>query len=83
LAVRSEALDWRERLHALLIRVGLLPKAALGSAATDWVSFSQRMRYIFELFRARQRDPKLFDPPFTAAQRQGILSGKVPEGPLY
>lgn len=35
-----------------------------GSAAHDWSSLSDRMQYIGDLFRDRQQQGNLFDPPF-------------------
>jgi hypothetical protein len=55
----------------------------LGSAATDWELLSDRMRYIFELFRSRQQDAILMAPPFTAAQTQALRADRVPDGPLH
>jgi hypothetical protein len=40
-----------------------------GAGARDWVRLSQRMRYILELFRSRQRDASLFEQPLSDAQR--------------
>jgi hypothetical protein len=36
---------------------------AHGSGASDWSNLSERMRYILELFRSRQRDQSLFAQP--------------------
>jgi hypothetical protein len=58
------------------------PDSLEGSAAEDWTSLSDRMNFICDLFRSRQLDPELFEPPFTDAQRAVILSGHVPDGPL-
>ena len=52
------------------------------SAAQNWTVFAQRMRFIGVLFRSRQRDPALWQPPFTPDQIQQIRQGKVPAGPL-
>jgi hypothetical protein len=48
------------------------------TAATDWVRLSDRMRYILDLFRSRQRDPSLMHEPFTDEQRAAILAGTEP-----
>jgi hypothetical protein len=40
-----------------------------GAGAHDWVRLSERMRYILELFRSRQRDARLFDEPLSDARR--------------
>jgi hypothetical protein len=52
------------------------------SAAQDWTSFPQRMRYIGVMFRSRQRDQSLWQAPFTAAQAEQIQSGAIPPGQL-
>jgi len=36
----------------------------IGSGARDWRDLSQRMTYILNLFRSRQRHPALFAPPY-------------------
>jgi len=58
------------------------PDSTVGSAARDWTRLSERMNFIVDLFRTRQTDPNLFAPPFSAAQREQIRSGRVPHGPL-
>jgi hypothetical protein len=51
---------------------------ASGSGAADWTNLSERMRYIFHLFRSRQKDPDLYAPPFDAAAMTVIRGGVVP-----
>lgn len=51
---------------------------ARGSGASEWSHLSDRMRYILELFRSRQQDPTLFEPPFKAATLAAIRRGEVP-----
>jgi hypothetical protein len=58
------------------------PDTPAGSAARDWTKLSDRMNFIVDLFRSRQADPNLFTPPYSSAQREAILSGRVPAGPL-
>ncbi len=58
------------------------PDSLTGSAAKDWTKLADRMNYIVDLFRSRQSDPDLFEPPFSEAQREAIASGRVPDGPL-
>ena len=58
------------------------PNSPAGSAAGDWTKLSDRMNFIVDLFRTRQADPKLFTPPYSDRQRETILSGHVPDGPL-
>lgn len=49
-----------------------------GSAATDWLDLRERMRFIVTLFRAHQRNLRLFDPPFTVPQLEQIMRGELP-----
>jgi hypothetical protein len=58
------------------------PDSLDGSAAHDWTSLSDRMNFICDLFRTRQLDPELFEPPYTDVQRAEITAGRVPAGPL-
>jgi hypothetical protein len=58
------------------------PNTPAGSAAGDWTKLSDRMNFIVDLFRTRQGDPELFTPPYSARQREEILSGRLPDGPL-
>ncbi len=53
-----------------------------GSGAHDWTVLGQRMNYIVNLFRSRQRHPTLFYPPFTDTQLAAMAAGTVPPGPL-
>jgi hypothetical protein len=50
--------------------------------ADDWVSLPQRMDYIVNLFRSRQRRPSLADPPFSPGQLDEMAKGRLPPGPL-
>lgn len=50
--------------------------------ARDWAVLAQRMSYIVNLFRARQRDPGLAAHPFTDEQLAAMRAGTVPPGPL-
>jgi hypothetical protein len=52
------------------------------SGADDWTLIRERMCYIVNLFRSRQRHPALTLPPFTAEQLEAMGSGRVPGGPL-
>jgi hypothetical protein len=52
------------------------------SGADDWTVIGERMCYIVNLFRSRQRHPALTSPPFTPTQLEAMGRGKVPEGPL-
>jgi hypothetical protein len=51
---------------------------ANGSGASEWSNLSDRMRYILELFRSRQQDQALCEPPFEAAALDAIQRGAVP-----
>jgi hypothetical protein len=52
------------------------------SGAHDWAELEERMNFIVNLFRSRQKDDSLFDPPFTAAQLAELAQGQLPPGPL-
>jgi hypothetical protein len=56
--------------------------ALAGSAAEDWSALPQRMRFILELFRSRQQDPRLATAPFTGPQEDLIEVGRIPAGRL-
>ena len=48
----------------------------------DWANLDQRMQFIFNLFRTRQKSLELFDPPFLYEQRLAIGSDRLPAGRL-
>jgi ER-bound oxygenase mpaB/B'/Rubber oxygenase, catalytic domain len=52
------------------------------SGAEDWAVLEDRMNFIVNLFRSRQQNPHLFDPPFTDEQLAVMGRGQVPPGPL-
>jgi hypothetical protein len=52
------------------------------TAARDWASLPDRMNYIINLFRARQRDVDLFTPPFTRLQQKDLNERRMPLGRL-
>jgi len=52
------------------------------SGAVDWADIPERMRFILTLFRARQQDFRLFEQPFSEAQRRDIAAGRMPQGAL-
>jgi hypothetical protein len=58
------------------------PDTVAGSAAHDWTKLSDRMNFIVDLFRSRQTDPNLFKSPYSDWQRDMIVAGLVPAGPL-
>ncbi len=74
--------DLTELQDAELLRILRIYHAdgvnARDSGATDWSNLPDRMRYILELFRSRQKDPSLFEPPFEAAAMDAIQRGTVP-----
>lgn len=80
---RERNLQVGDRVEAWLrTRVELGRQTAQGSGAADWARLSDRMRYIFEYFRSRQRDASLLTLPFSAEQAEAIVAGRVPDGPL-
>jgi hypothetical protein len=52
------------------------------SGAHDWAVLQERMNFIVNLFRSRQRDASLFEPPFSDAQLAVLARGQLPPGPL-
>jgi hypothetical protein len=52
------------------------------SGARDWAVLEERMNFIVNLFRSRQQDPSLFNPPFSKTQLDVLAQGQVPPGPL-
>ncbi len=53
-----------------------------GSGARNWVELGNRMAFIADLFRSRQCDERLFQPPFHPEQIEAMRAGKIPLGPL-
>jgi hypothetical protein len=74
--------DLTELQDAELLRILRIYHAdgasARDSGAVDWSNLSDRMRYIFELFRSRQEDQSLFEAPFQAEAMAAIQRGTVP-----
>jgi hypothetical protein len=52
------------------------------SGAHDWAVLEDRMNFIVNLFRSRQRDAALFNVPFSNAQLEVLSEGQLPPGPL-
>jgi hypothetical protein len=52
------------------------------SGAHDWAELHERMNFIVNLFRSRQQDATLFEPPFSPAQLAVLQQGQLPPGPL-
>jgi hypothetical protein len=71
-----------EELLELVGRIDPTPDTARGSGAEDWADLRERMHFITDLFRTRQEDGSLFDPPFTPEQTQVIKQERVPGGRL-
>lgn len=93
LADRVGAYDARERnlefddrvegwVNGLMAKLGLARPEAQGTGAKRWGRLDDRMRFIFEYFRSRQREAALLAPPFSAAQQAELYAGRLPAGPL-
>jgi hypothetical protein len=84
--VRERDLEMGDRVegwvNGFMTNLGLARPEAQGTAAKRWGRLDDRMRFIFELFRSRQRDAPLLTPPFSAGQQVEIHAGRVPLGPL-
>jgi hypothetical protein len=65
-----------------LLQYGADQPGTPGTAAVDWATLSDRMRFILDLFRSRQCDRSLLGEPFTSDQRVAILAGQVVPGSL-
>lgn len=53
-----------------------------GDGAENWSELMQRMRYIVRLFCCFHEDASLFHAPFTEAQCEAMLQGRLPRGVL-
>ena len=53
-----------------------------GSGARNWTDLGNRMAFIADLFRSRQCDASIFEPPFSPPQLVLLRGGKMPGGPL-
>jgi hypothetical protein len=65
-------------LQAVLTRYDLSDRKASHTRARNWSRFADRMNYITNLFRSRQRSPSLFTQPWTADQESALLAGRLP-----
>jgi len=65
-------------LQAVLTRYDLSDRKASRTRARNWSSFADRMNYITNLFRSRQRNAPLFENPWTAEQEVALLDGRLP-----
>jgi hypothetical protein len=61
---------------------GVEPADCASCGANDWADLSDRMHYIFHLFRAYHENALVFDAPFTAVQTEAIRAGRLPSGRL-
>ena len=59
-----------------------LPAATRRSGAADWGLLDDRMRFIVNLFRSRQKSLELFDQPFFYEQRLEMAANRIPTGDL-
>jgi hypothetical protein len=71
-----------QELAVLLASFGIDASQQRCAGAREWSTLRDRMRYIIELFRARQCDADLLDAPFTEAQLASMERGQLPAGPL-
>jgi CRP-like cAMP-binding protein len=58
------------------------PSSLSGSQASDWGNLEDRMNFILDLFRSRQRSLELFGQPFDHEQRAQMAGNQVPIGRL-
>jgi hypothetical protein len=56
--------------------------SAAASGAVDWADIRERFHFILTLFRARQQDARMFEQPFSDAQRRDIAAGRMAQGAL-
>ncbi len=71
-----------EELRELMDQYGAFHLKSFPEGISDWARLSDRMKYIFRLFRSRQKVHNLFEQPFTDDQHAAILAGQVPPGDL-
>lgn len=69
-------------LRSLLYSLDRTPDTTDGSAATDWSQLGDRMNFVVDLFRSRQRDRSMRLAPFSRDQVAAMLAGRRPSGPL-
>lgn len=72
-----QAIDHAE-LQTLLDEWDPTDGTGRGSAARDWADLHQRMGYIVNLFRSRQRELQLTSSPFTELELATMRDGVVP-----
>jgi hypothetical protein len=71
-----------EELRELMEQYGAFHLNGSDEGISDWARLSDRMKYIFRLFRSRQKVHNLFEQPFADDQLAAILAGQVPTGDL-
>lgn len=83
---REDNLDWTDRVEGwfddILSKLRIGSPEAQGTGARDWSALGDRMRFIFELFRSRQQNQRLYEAPFTAEQVSAMKAGFFPVGDL-
>jgi hypothetical protein len=65
-------------LQALLTRYDLSERDRRKTSVHNWNRYNQRMNYITTLFRSRQQDARLFQAPWSPADTECLLAGKLP-----
>ena len=71
-----------DEANELIAELDYTPGTTRGSGADDWTDLGDRMNYIVDFFRSRQRDRDLLKSPYTPQQAAAIRVGRVPDGPL-
>jgi CRP-like cAMP-binding protein len=69
-------------LVALVKQYDYTQDALTGSGASDWGDIADRMNFILDLFRSRQKSLELFDQPFLYEHRLEMAADRVPVGRL-
>lgn len=67
---------------AMVARLDRTGGTGRGSAARDWADLDERMNYIVNLFRSRQRHPPVRSQPFSPEQAASIRERRMPPGPF-
>jgi hypothetical protein len=70
------------RCREIVHRFGIGLNTLAGSAAGNWGSLDDRMRFIISFFRSYQNEKRLFTPPFAETQASAIKAGHFPGGKL-
>ncbi len=64
-------------LQAVLTCYDLSDRQYRRTRSRNWATFADRMNYITNLFRSRQRDQSLFRDPWTTLQQAALLEGTL------